>query len=92
MFSISAGKGTKQKTPRTISYERGLCHDDIALLANASAEAGTMLHSLEQAAGSIGLHVNADKTENMCFNQRGDIFSLDGSSLKIVESLIGYRS
>ena len=33
--------------------------DDIALLANASAKAETLLHNLEWAAAGIGLHVNA---------------------------------
>ena len=33
--------------------------DDIAILANASARAETLLHSLERAAAGIGLHVNA---------------------------------
>ena len=36
--------------------------DDIALLANASAQAETLLHSQEGAAADIRLHVNADKT------------------------------
>ena len=34
--------------------------DDIALLANAPAQAETLLHSLERAAAGIGLHVNAN--------------------------------
>ena len=55
------------------------------LLANTPAQAETMLHSLEQAAGGIGLHVNADKTEYMCFNQRGDISTLKGRPLKQVD-------
>ena len=59
--------------------------DDIALLANTPAQAKTLLHSLERAAGGIGLHVSADKTEYMCFNQRGDIFTLNGSSLKLMD-------
>ena len=42
--------------------------DDIALLANTPAQAETMLHGLKQAATGIGLHVNADKMEYMCFN------------------------
>ena len=42
--------------------------DDIALLANTPTQAEFLLHSLERAAGGIGLHVNADKTEYMCFN------------------------
>ena len=59
--------------------------DDIALLANAPNQAETQLHSLERAAASIGLHVNAHKTEYMCFNQAGDISILDGTSLKLVD-------
>ena len=59
--------------------------DDIALLANAPAQDETLLHSLEWAATSIGLHVKADKTEYMCFNRRGNISRLNGSSLKLVD-------
>ena len=58
--------------------------DDIALLENRPVQAETLLHILEQAAACIGLHVNADKTEYMSFNQTGDISSLNGSSLKQV--------
>ena len=47
--------------------------DDIAILANTPDQAETLLHSLERAAASIGLHVNAHKTEYMCYNQTGDI-------------------
>ena len=36
---------------------------------------------LEQAAGSVGFHVNADKTEFMYLNQRSDISALNGKSL-----------
>ena len=54
------------------------------LLANTPAQAETLLPSLEQADGGKGLHVNADKTEYMCFNHRGDISTLKGSSLKLV--------
>ena len=59
--------------------------DDIALLANAPTRAKTLLHRLERAAASIGLHVNADKTGYTCTNQRGDISTLNGSSLKLVD-------
>ena len=51
----------------------------------APAEAETLLHSLEQAAAGIGLHVNAHKTEYMYFNQTGDISTLNGSSMKLVD-------
>ena len=60
--------------------------DDIALLANTPKQAETLLHSLERAAAGIGLHVNAHKTEYMCFNQDGDIYTLDGTSLKLVDT------
>ena len=56
--------------------------DDIALLANAPAQAKTQLHSLEWAAADICLNVNAQKTEYMCFYQRGDMVVL-----KLVDKL-----
>ena len=59
--------------------------DDMALQANTPNQAETLLHSLEQAAAGIGLHVKAHKTEFMCFNQKGDISTLDGTSLKLVD-------
>ena len=62
--------------------------NDIALLANAPNQAKTQLHSLEQAAAGIGLHVNAHKMEYMCFNQTSDISTLSGSSLKLVDKFI----
>ena len=61
--------------------------DDIAILANAPAQAETLLHSLERAAADIGFHVNAHKTEYTCFNQTGEISTLDGSSRKLVDKL-----
>ncbi len=51
--------------------------DDIAILANTPNQAETLLHSLERAATGIGLNVNAHKT--------GDISTLDGISLKLVD-------
>ena len=35
--------------------------DDMALLANTPAQAETLLHSLEQAAAGMGLHVNTKR-------------------------------
>ena len=51
--------------------------DNILSLANTPNQAETLLHSLEQVATGIGLHVNAHKTEYMCFNQTSDISTLD---------------
>ena len=59
--------------------------NDIALLENAPAQAETQLHSLERAAAGISLYVNAQKTEYKCFNQTGDISTLNGSCLKLVD-------
>ena len=56
--------------------------DDIVLLANTLAQAKSLLHSLERALGGMGLHVNTD----MCFNQRGDISTLKGCPLKLVDN------
>ena len=59
--------------------------DDIMLLANTPAQAETLQYSLKQAAAGIGLHVNAHKTEYMCFNQAGDFSTLNGSPLELVD-------
>ena len=50
--------------------------DDIALLANTPIQAQSLLYSLELA---------ADKIEFMCFKQSGDISTLNGRSLKLVD-------
>ena len=62
--------------------------DDIELLANTPAQAEILLRRLERAAAGIGLHVNAHKTEYVWFNQRGDISTLNGNSLKLVDKFI----
>ena len=59
--------------------------DDIARQVNTPTHAEILLHNLERAAADIGLHVNTDKTEYTCFNQRGDISTLNGSFLKLVD-------
>ena len=66
--------------PRTNNYGRGLrwWHS-----ANTPAHAKTLLHSLERVASGIGLHV---KTDYLCFNQRGDISTLKGGPLKLVDT------
>ena len=73
-------KGTPPKTITDADYA-----DDLALLANTPNQAETLLHSLERAAAGIGLHVNANKTEYMCYNQTGNIATLDRASLKLVD-------
>ena len=58
--------------------------DDIVRLSDTPAQAETLLHSLERAAGGTGLHVNAHKIEYMGFNQRGDTSTLKDGPLKLV--------
>ena len=78
-FKLTKERGRRYPT-QTITNP-----DDIALLANAPAKAETLLHSLKRAAVGIGLHVNTHKTEYMCFNQTGDISTLNGSLLKLLD-------
>ena len=59
--------------------------DDLTILTNTPNQLETLLHNLERAAAGIGLHVNAHKTEYMCYNQTGNIITLDGASLKLVD-------
>ena len=59
--------------------------DDITILANTPNQAETLLHSLERAAAGIGPHINAHKTEYICYNHTGDISTLDETSLKLVD-------
>ena len=79
----------KQKIPpKTITDDDYA--NDLALQANTPNQAETLLHSLERAAAGIGLHVNAlhvnaHKTEYMCYNQTGNIATLDGASLRLVD-------
>ena len=58
--------------------------DDIKLLVNTLTQTEFLLHSPKQAADGISLYVNVDKMEYMCFNQKGDISTLNDSSLKLV--------
>ena len=58
---------------------------DIALLVNTLTSAESLLHSLEQEEGGIGLYVNANKTDFISFKQEGTISTISGSLLKLVD-------
>ena len=77
-------KKSSRRYPTTTIIEADYA-DDIAILANTPDQAETLLHSLERAAASIYLYVNAHKTEYMCYNQTGDISTLEGTPLKLVD-------
>ena len=57
-------KRSRRYPAKTISY--AYYTDDIPILANAPAQAETLLHSLELAAAGIGFHINAHQMEYMC--------------------------
>ena len=81
-LTMKRSKSTLQKqspTPTTLMT---------ALLANTPNQEEILLYSLERAEAGIGLHVNAHKTEYMCYNQTGTITTLDGASLKLVDKFI----
>ena len=70
-------KRSRRHTAKTITDADDA--DDIAILANTPNQAETLRHCLERATAGIGLHVNAHKTEYMCYNQTGDITTIDGT-------------
>ena len=82
-IDIMKDNGFKQAKERSRTTDADYA-DNIAVLANTPAQAENLLRCLERVAADIGLHVNVDKTEYMCFNQRGDISTQNGSSLKLV--------
>ena len=54
--------------------------DNLAFLASAP----DLLHSLEKVARAIGLYMNANKMEYMCFKQKGAICTFSSKPLKLV--------
>ena len=80
-------KLTKERTRRYVAptITDADYADDRAILTNTPAQAKTLLHSRERLAGGIYLHIIADKTEYICFNQTGFIFTLNGSYRKLVD-------
>ena len=63
-------------------YSARTITDDVALLVNVITQAESLMHNLERTVDGIGLHVIADKTEYICFDQSDDISTLHGGSLK----------
>ena len=59
--------------------------NDLALFTNASAQAKSLLHSLEQAEKGTDFYIKADKAEFMCFQQDGTIFTFNAKPLRFVD-------
>ena len=74
----------KQKVSRLNIYRRRLRRWH-SVTGEYTNQAERLLHNLERAAAGIGLHVKAHKTEYKCYNQTGDISTLYGTSLKLVD-------
>ena len=81
-FELTKKRSRRYPTKKITNAD---CANDIAILANAPDQAETLLHSLEETAAGIGLHVNAHKMKYMRYNQTGDISTLNGNSLKLVD-------
>ena len=60
----------KKKKKKADDTSQKLIRDDIALVENTSTRVEYQQHRLNRIAGGIGLHVNAEKMENMCFNKK----------------------
>ena len=71
-YSFKLAKKRSRRYPAQIITNTDYA-EEIALLTNTLAE--TRIHGLKRAA-DMGLHVNEDKTEYMCFNEIGDSFFL----------------
>ena len=80
---------TQKSNKQTIfsrNHKRRRYADDLALLANTPAQAESLLHIPKQTAGGIGLHMNTNKTEFICFKQEGAISPLSCWPLKLVDN------
>ena len=88
-FKLTKQRGRRYpvKTITDVDYT-----DDIALVADVPAQVETLLHSLERVAAGVGLQVSAHKTEYICFNQTGDISTLNCSALNLVDKFTNLGS
>ena len=62
--------------------------EDVVLLSDNSYNAQKLLYILEKSAAFIGLHVNATKTEYMCYNQDSKIETLNKTILKKTDDFV----
>ena len=76
---------------RSRRYPTESIRNCLALLTNAHAKAESQLYSLEQTVRSIGLYVNTNKIEFVCFKQKGPLksvgqFTYLGSNISSTEN------
>ena len=85
-ISPNTARRSRQYPAKTIIHVEYA--DDLAQLANKSAQAKYQLHRLEQAKEGIYLFVNANKTEFMDSKWERSIFTLNGRLLKSVDQFM----
>ena len=93
-------KGFKLRTRAVLSWQTKEAEDTphkqlrtrMTPMAHTTTQAETLLHNLERAAVGIDFHVNPHKTEYTRFNQRGDISTLNDSSLKLEDKFTDLES
>ena len=84
-FHSKKKKKTRSEKHPVESITHADCSHNPAHLANAPAQIEFLLHSLEPVARGIGLNMNSDKTEFICFNQDCVIYSLKGNLLELMD-------
>ena len=63
--------------------------DDLCLISETLAQAQEFLKWVEEAAAEVGLSINENKTEYMCFNQTGNkLTSMSDKELNIVSDFV----
>ena len=84
-FTLKTARGRRYPAEKITDADYA---DDLSLFTNNIEEATKLLHSLEKAAGDVGLYVNAKKTEFMPFQQEGTMKTLKGENIKQVCSFV----
>ena len=85
-FTLKPARSKRHKAIKLSDIEFA---DDIALLANCTTDAQTLLHTVEEIAASVGLRMNESKTKFMTEgNIVGDIVSLTGKNIEKVDDFV----
>ena len=66
-FKLDKKRSRRQKPAIITDFDFA---DDIELMTEEINQAQEFLHSVQNSAARTGLHLNADKTKFMCFNQK----------------------
>ena len=81
-FHTKNQRSTQYPTETMIDTEE---KGNLSLFTNTPTQAKFLLHNLKPAAGGIGLYMNANKIEFMCFKQEVAISTLNSKPLNLVD-------